>query len=234
MPWFTDAGLLYYRTDLLEKYGFEAPPETWAELEEMATAIQEGESADNPDFRGFVWQGTAYEGLTCDALEWQVSNGGGRIIEPDGTVTVNNPQAIAAFERARGWVGTISPEDVTTYRRRTPAASGRPGNAAFMRNWPYAYSRGQADDSPSRTSSTSPSADGRRRGRDARGHARRLAVDGLQVLAEPGGGDRLGAVHVLAGAAEVVTPIERSHSPTIVDRSTTTPRCSRPSRSSRS
>jgi trehalose/maltose transport system substrate-binding protein len=101
MPWYTDAGLLYYRSDLLEEYGFENPPETWAELEEQAQAIQDGESGDNASFRGFVWQGNAYEGLTCDALEWQYSNGGGRIIEPDGTVTVNNPQAIAAFERAR-------------------------------------------------------------------------------------------------------------------------------------
>ena len=66
-------------------------------------------------FRGLVWQGLAYEGLTCDALEWQYSNGGGSIIEPDGTVTINNPQAIAAFERARDWVGAISPEDVTTF-----------------------------------------------------------------------------------------------------------------------
>ena len=87
MPWFTDAGLLYYRSDLLEEYGFEDPPETWAELEEQAQTIQDGERADNPSFRGFVWQGNAYEGLTCNALEWQFSNGGGRIIEPDGTVT---------------------------------------------------------------------------------------------------------------------------------------------------
>ncbi len=104
MPWYTDAGLLYYRSDLLEKYGFENPPETWAELEEQAQAIQDGESADNPSFRGFVWQGNAYEGLTCDALEWQYSNGGGRIIEPDGTVTVNNPAGHRRV-RARPWLG---------------------------------------------------------------------------------------------------------------------------------
>jgi len=148
MPWFTDAGLLYYRTDLLEKYGFEKAPETWTELQEQAQAIQDGEGGDNPSFRGFVWQGNAYEGLTCDALEWQYSNGGGRIIEPDGTVTVNNPQAIASFEQARGWVGTISPEDVTTYNEPSSLNAFAPGNAAFMRNWPYAYSVTQAADSP--------------------------------------------------------------------------------------
>lgn len=147
IPWYTDAGILYYRTDLLEKHGFEAPPQTWTELEEMATAIQEGERGDNPDFYGFVWQGSAYEGLTCDALEWQYSNGGGVIVEEDLTVSVNNPQAIAAFERAKGWVGTISPQGVTTYKEEDARGVWQAGNAAFMRNWPYAYSLGQTPDS---------------------------------------------------------------------------------------
>lgn len=147
IPWYTDAGILYYRTDLLEKYSFEAPPQTWAELEEMATTIQEGERGENPDFYGFVWQGSAYEGLTCDALEWQYSNGGGVIVEEDLTVSVNNPQAIAAFERAKGWVGTISPQGVTTYKEEDARGVWQAGNSAFMRNWPYAYSLGQGADS---------------------------------------------------------------------------------------
>ena len=146
IPWFTDGGQLYYRTDLLEKYGFEGPPATWAELEEMATTIQDGERADTPDFQGFVWQGGAYEGLTCDALEWQASHGGGEIIDADGTITVNNPETVAAFERAAGWVGTISPEGVTTYDEEDARGVWQAGNAAFMRNWSYAHSLGQNAD----------------------------------------------------------------------------------------
>ena len=71
LPWFTDAGVLYYRTDLLEKYGYKEAPKTWEELDEMAKKIQDGErKAGKPDFQGFVFEGKASESVTCNALEW--------------------------------------------------------------------------------------------------------------------------------------------------------------------
>jgi len=147
IPWFTDAGLLYYRTDLLEKYNVE-PPETWAELEAAAQTIQDGERAEgNQDFWGYVFQGNAYEGLTCNALEWVASAGGGSIIEPDGTITIANESAIDIVNQAAGWVGTISPPGVTAYGEEDSRGVWQAGNAAFMRNWPYAFSLGNADDS---------------------------------------------------------------------------------------
>ncbi|MGM0432403.1 MAG: ABC transporter substrate-binding protein [Spirochaetota bacterium] len=148
MPWFTDAGLLYYRSDLLEKYGYSEPPATWEELEEIAQTVQSGErDGGNQDFWGFVWQGNAYEGLTCDALEWVVSNGGGNIVEPDGEITIDNPKAAAALDMAAGWVGSISPSGVTGFGEEEARNMFQAGNAMFMRNWPYAYSLGQADSS---------------------------------------------------------------------------------------
>jgi trehalose/maltose transport system substrate-binding protein len=147
LPLFTDAPALYYRTDLLEKYSLEVPT-TWAELEEAAATIQEGERADgNGDFWGFVFQGNAYEGLTCDALEWVVSNGGGQIVEPDGTISINNENAAAAIDRAAGWIGTIAPEGVLGYMEEESRGVWQIGNAAFMRNWPYAYALGNGDGS---------------------------------------------------------------------------------------
>jgi len=145
IPWFTDAGILYYRTDLLEKYGYKEPPKTWEELTEMAKKIQDGERKEGKkDFQGFVFQGKASESVTCNALEWIYSFGGGSIIEPDKKVTINNPNAIKALQTAKSWVGAISPPGVVTYSEEEARNVWQAGNAAFMRNWPYAYALGQA------------------------------------------------------------------------------------------
>jgi trehalose/maltose transport system substrate-binding protein len=149
VPFFTDAGLLYYRTDLLEKYGYKEPPKTWEELAAMAKAIQEGErAAGKPDFWGFVWQGSSYEGLTCDGLEWIYSFGGGSIVEADGKISIDNPNALKALQTAKSWVGTISPRGVTNYKEEESRNVWQSGNAAFMRNWPYCYALGSSKDSP--------------------------------------------------------------------------------------
>src|ERR1700674_411792 len=140
MPYRADLGLLYYRTDLLRQYGYREPPRTWDELEIMAARIQAGERAKGKkQFWGFVWQGAADEGLTCNALEWQAAEGGGRIIEEDQAISVNNPQAIRAWQRAAHWVGSISPPGVVGYREWDSLNVWVAGDAAFMRNWPSAY-----------------------------------------------------------------------------------------------
>jgi trehalose/maltose transport system substrate-binding protein len=148
MPWFTDAGLLYYRADLLEKYG-KQPPTTWQELTETAREIQEGERDEGNDrMLGFVFQAKAYEGLTCDALEWIHSFGGGQIVAEDGSITINNDRAAAALELAASWIGDIAPEGVLNYAEEESRGVFQSGNAVFMRNWPYAWALGNAPDSP--------------------------------------------------------------------------------------
>ncbi len=147
MPWFTDAGLLYYRKDLLAKYNAKAPA-TWEELAVVAKKIQDGErAAGNNDFQGFVFQAKAYEGLTCDAVEWLTSYNGGNIVDADGNITVNNPGAVKALNTAASWIGTIAPQGVLNYAEEEARGVFQNGNAAFMRNWPYAWSLGNGKDS---------------------------------------------------------------------------------------
>jgi len=151
LPHNMNEGLLFYRVDLLAKYGYSSPPKTWEELEAMARRVQAGERANgNKDFWGFVWEGAPSEALTCNALEWQVSEGGGTILDEDGKVTINNPNTIRAWSMAARWVGSISPPGVTVYREWDAFNMWQAGKTAFMRNWTNAYVAARAEDSPTR------------------------------------------------------------------------------------
>lgn len=148
MPLYTDAGLLYYRKDLLDKYKLKVPA-TWEELAAAAKKIQDGErGAGNKDFQGLVFQAKAYEGLTCDAVEWLASFGGGSIVDAGGKVTVNNPKAVLALKTAASWIGSITPSGVLNYGEDEARGVFQSGKAAFMRNWPYAWSLAEGADSP--------------------------------------------------------------------------------------
>jgi trehalose/maltose transport system substrate-binding protein len=166
VPYHTHVALLAYRTDLLREYGYSHPPETWDELERMATRIQAGERAKGrKDFWGYVWQGSASEGLTCNALEWQVAEGGGRIIEDDQTISVNNPAAIQSWQRAARWIGRISPPAVLAYRETDSLNVWDSGNAAFRRSWEWGYRLTHPNESPVRDRTGYTSMPGGRGGR---------------------------------------------------------------------
>jgi trehalose/maltose transport system substrate-binding protein len=141
MPWFGDYGILYYRTDLLKKYGYSAPPKTWTDLFKMAKKIQDGERKSNPNFAGFVFQGNAYEGLTCNALEWIASAGGGHIVD-NGKVSIDNAKARTILDAFRTQIGKLTPQGVTTYQEDQTEHAFDNGDAAFARNWPYQYGIG--------------------------------------------------------------------------------------------
>ena len=136
IPYQLNIGSLEYRTDLLREYGYDHPPATWDELEHMANRIQTGERAKGrKDFWGFVWQGAEAESLTCNGLEWQAAEGGGRIVESDRTISVNNPAVIRAWSRAKRWIGWISPPAVVDYHERDSMNVFDSGRAAFNRLW---------------------------------------------------------------------------------------------------
>jgi multiple sugar transport system substrate-binding protein len=129
----TDAGLIYYRTDLVK-----TPPTTWEELTSMSKSL-----APSKAKFGYLWQGAQYEGLVCDFCE-VIYGYGGNILDPNNpkSVTVNSAAGQAALSQMVGWVGTISPDAVTTYKEEDARSSWQNGDAVFMRNWPYAYALG--------------------------------------------------------------------------------------------
>ena len=148
MPLYIDVGMVFYRKDLLKKYT-QPIPETWQELVEVATHIVKAErAAGNTKLWGLVFQGRAYEGLTCCAIEWIHAFGGGTIIDSTGTVTVNNPNAVAALKEAASWIGTITPKSVLHFSEEEARGFFQSGNAVFMRSWPYAWGLGEAEYSP--------------------------------------------------------------------------------------
>jgi trehalose/maltose transport system substrate-binding protein len=147
MPWFTDVGLLYYRKDLLEKYGLPVPQD-WSELADIALYIQTRERQANPELWGYVFQGAAYEGLTCNALEWIAAYGGGTVVGADGAITIHNPQAVMAIARAASWIDTAAPPRVLSFSEEDARQMFQLGNAVFMRNWVYAWALVNGKDSP--------------------------------------------------------------------------------------
>jgi trehalose/maltose transport system substrate-binding protein len=148
MPWYTDAGLLYYRKDLLEQHKLKVPT-TWEEFTETARTVQAAERAKgHRDFHGYVFQGKAYEGLACNALEWVSSSGGGTLVDAEGRITIRNAQAAKALDRAASWIGTIAPVGVLNYEEEEARGVFQNAHALFMRNWPYAWALLQKDDSP--------------------------------------------------------------------------------------
>jgi len=150
MPVYLDCGLLYYRRDLLEKYGYTSAPETWYELVAMAVKVQALERAERPQFYGFVWQGAQYEGLVCNFLEFAGSAGGGLAFE-NGQVRADTPANLMAARFMHGLIydSKVSPPNTfTEMREEEVRAVFQQGDALFERNWPYAWSLHQREGSP--------------------------------------------------------------------------------------
>ena len=128
-PLVADMGLLFWRTDLME-----APPRTPSELEAISQSLQQ----EGRVRWGYVWEGRQYEGLSCTYLE--VLRGfGGRWLR-DGSPDLNSNAAIAASQWLRHLVDVgITPPAVANMAEPEALQTFETGDAAFMRNWPYAW-----------------------------------------------------------------------------------------------
>ena len=137
VPLFVDAGLLYYRKDLLEKYGFK-PPRYWSELVANAKAIMAGEN--DPQLVGFSGQFKQYEGLICNMLEYVYSNGG-TFWDPKALASsLQTPEAQAAVRFVRDRIiREVAHQGVLAYQEPESLALFNQGRAVFLRSWPYAW-----------------------------------------------------------------------------------------------
>ncbi|RBQ18152.1 ABC transporter substrate-binding protein [Spongiactinospora rosea] len=141
VPYSSNAGLLYYRKDILKKEGL-SPPKTWAELRDQAKSL-----TARHDIGGYAGQFLAYEGLTVNFAEALQSAGGKEILSPDGTrVTMDVERAGQGIDFLRqglreGWI----PREALSYKEEESRVAFQEGRLLFARNWPHAY--GSADHS---------------------------------------------------------------------------------------
>ena len=134
-PLFEDQGFLYYRKDLLAKEHM-AVPQTWEQLETDATTLVKDGSVKY----GFVWEGDSYEGLTCNFMEYLTDAGGTPTNAAYTTATLNSAASTKAVTFMRSLITSgASPAAVTTFQEPQAMNTFGGGNAAFLRNWDYAY-----------------------------------------------------------------------------------------------
>lgn len=144
IPTRSDAGVLYYRKDLLEKNGF-VPPKTLEEMTRIAKTLQ-----DKKQVRwGYVWQGQQYEGAAAMFVEMLQGFGGFWVNPENLEVGLDRPEAIQAVNFLKGTIAEgISPLGVTTYIEEDTRRIFQAGDAAFLRSWPYVWPLANGENSP--------------------------------------------------------------------------------------
>lgn len=127
-PYNTNAGFLYYRTDLVE-----TPPTTWTELEDACDIAVANE------IDCYAGQFAQYEGLTVNFSE-AVNSAGGSVIDENGEVTVDTPEAKAGLQfLVDGFESGTIPAEAITYQEEEGRRAFQAGNLLFLRNWPYVH-----------------------------------------------------------------------------------------------
>jgi multiple sugar transport system substrate-binding protein len=134
LPKFVDAGLLFYRKDLVKE-----PPKTWDELIAQAKELK---GKGGTKF-GYLMQAKQYEGLVCNFIEFSAAYGG-KILDEQGNVAVNNPGTIKGLKKMAEIVKSdFVPKNITTFTEVESHTAFLEGQSAFIRNWPYQYALAQ-------------------------------------------------------------------------------------------
>jgi multiple sugar transport system substrate-binding protein len=147
LPWIMNVGLLYYRSDLLGRYGFR-PPATYVEMLEQIRVIRAGEK--NRKLEGYLWQGKQYEGLVVNVLEGLWADGT-TLVGEDGRIFPDPERAEQVLRFMRMLIDTgASPGWVTAGDEEVTRRAFGNGEAVFLRSWPYAVDMFEKPGSPVR------------------------------------------------------------------------------------
>ncbi len=135
---YMDIGMLYYRTDLVQKYGGGTPPQTRDEMQAMATKIVAGEASNGVKY-GYLLPGKKIEAIVDEWLEF-IWGAGGDIGNP-GSLNVNGSIQVEALQYMHDLIYTLklAPSGTDNYAPNDILSLFNNGLAPFMRNWTFAY-----------------------------------------------------------------------------------------------
>jgi len=171
LPLFPDYPVMHYRKDLVEEAGFDpegenwaTEPMTWADFAEVASTVWE----ENSDLDyGFTTQGDNYVGTSCCTFNEMMTSWGGayfgdheNLFGPvgDRPITVNEQPVHDTIRMMRSFMEgpdaenahpdfpQITTTDIVEFTEEPSREPFTGGNAAFMRNWPYAIPINLGDD----------------------------------------------------------------------------------------
>ncbi len=136
LPLFMDTGMMYWRTDLLEKHGAQVPQD-WAEMVRIGKAAVD---AGDSQF-GYIWQGKQAEVLICNAVELIASNNGAILADDGRTARIGEPEAVAAIKFLYDTMNSygVSPKDVLSWDEEPSRQPFTAGKSMFTRNWSYVW-----------------------------------------------------------------------------------------------
>ena len=143
LPAFADSMFLYYRKDLLDKYGV-APPKTWDELKAAAKKITDGEG--NPDLQGLSFQGKAIEGAVCTFLLPYWSQG--KTLVSNGKLDFDRDAAEKSLALWKSFVDEgVAKKNIAEVATDDTRKEFQAGNVVFAVNWSYAWAQSQGAES---------------------------------------------------------------------------------------
>ncbi|TDC58345.1 ABC transporter substrate-binding protein [Actinomadura sp. KC345] len=147
VPSTSDAGMLYYRKDLLDEAGVSAPPKTYDEMWDACDKVKKLPEGEDTDC--YFTEVNKTESMTISAVE-AIASAGGSIIGEDGRPALDTPQAEQGVEFLVNAKKEHMPKEAVTLDTEGGRRHFQSGGLVFQRQWPYQYALANEDDGSSK------------------------------------------------------------------------------------